>query len=136
VARQLLRSRVERPVTRVHRDDLPAGHPLVYLLLQRRADGPVFEGFDVHPRDPTEVVFGDGNRRGERSHGWGTNPDFARSTSSSVRSASRPSPVASSRRVVDDPSSLITRFGKITDSVSFSDAEGKVSPSRNKWAPT
>jgi hypothetical protein len=44
--------------------------------------------------------------------------------------------MASSRRVVDDPSSLITRFGKITDSVSFSDAEGKVSPSRNKWAPT
>src|ERR687894_2505240 len=74
VVHQLLGSLVESPVTRVHGDDLLAGQPLVHLLLQRWADSPVLEGFDVHPRYPADVVFGEGNRRGERGHGLGLEP--------------------------------------------------------------
>jgi hypothetical protein len=71
VSSQFLGSREERRMTRLHRDDILAGQPLVHLLLKRWADRPVLEGFDVHPGYSTEIVFGDGKRGGERGYGLG-----------------------------------------------------------------
>ena len=134
---KLLRSREKRRVTGVHGDDLLAGQPLVHPLLQPRADGPVPESSDVHPRYPAEVLFGEGNRRGERGHGLGGEPGL-RPLHVFVRAVGEqgfpdgflPDGVA------DDPSSLITRFAKINDSVPFSAAESTASPTRDRYAPT
>lgn len=55
-------------MARLHRGDILAGQPLVHLFLKRWADRPVLEGFYVHPGYPTEVLFSDVDRGGERGH--------------------------------------------------------------------